>query len=144
MCHRDGGQRPRKTPPAAPRARTGPVLCLDSHVLPELDSSQFGTILNGLGFDGLDLAVEPGGTVAPENSPVDMVRAIEAITVHNKKEIVLKLGGTLVDNNTNILCKTGDLRGYPLWVCLFNRTTRTGRGVDRRPELWRVRKRKHG
>jgi L-ribulose-5-phosphate 3-epimerase len=64
----------------APRARTGPVLCLDSHMLPEVDYSQYGTILNGLGFDGCDLAVEPGGEVAPEHSPVDMVRSVEVLT----------------------------------------------------------------
>src|SRR5215469_9723085 len=64
----------------APRSRTGPVLCLDSRMLPGIDYSQFGTILNGLGFDGCDLAVEPGGTVEPEQSPVDLVRAIEVVT----------------------------------------------------------------
>lgn len=64
----------------APRSRTGPVLCLDSRLLPGIDYSQFGTILNGLGFDGCDLAVEPGGTVEPEQSPVDLVRAIEVVT----------------------------------------------------------------
>jgi L-ribulose-5-phosphate 3-epimerase len=71
-----GGQ----TRGGAPRARTGPVLCLDTHMLPEIDYSQYGTILNGLGFDGCDLAVEPGGPVAPERSPVDMVRSVEVIT----------------------------------------------------------------
>jgi sugar phosphate isomerase/epimerase len=35
--------------------------------------------LNGLGFDGCDLSVEPGGTVLPEQTPVDLVRAIESI-----------------------------------------------------------------
>lgn len=63
-----------------PRARTGPVLCLDSRLLLEVDYSQLGTILNGLGFDGCDLLVEAGGTVDPAQSPVDMVRAIEVIT----------------------------------------------------------------
>ncbi|HLI86942.1 MAG TPA: hypothetical protein VKV17_23750 [Bryobacteraceae bacterium] len=64
----------------APRSRTGPVLCLDSRKLPGIDYSQFGTILTGLGFDGCDLSVEPGGTIEPANSPVDLVRAIEVVT----------------------------------------------------------------
>jgi L-ribulose-5-phosphate 3-epimerase len=64
----------------APRARTGPVLCLDTRLLPDVDYSQLGTFLNGLGLDGCDLSVEPGGTVLPEQSPVDLVRAIEVIS----------------------------------------------------------------
>jgi len=65
---------------AAPRARTGPLLCLDSRLLPDNDYSQLGTFLNGFGFDGCDLSVEPGGTVLPEQSPVDLVRAIEVVS----------------------------------------------------------------
>jgi sugar phosphate isomerase/epimerase len=37
-------------------------------------------VLHGLGFDGCDLDIEPGGTVLPEQSPVDLVRAIEVVT----------------------------------------------------------------
>ena len=66
-------------PGAAPRVRTGPLLCLDTRLLPDVDYSQLGTFLNGLGLDGCDLSVEPGGTVLPEQSPVDLVRAIEVI-----------------------------------------------------------------
>jgi hypothetical protein len=65
---------------SAPRARTGPLLCLDSRLLPEVDYSQLGTFLSGFGFDGCDLSVEPGGTVLPEQSPVDLVRAIEVVS----------------------------------------------------------------
>jgi hypothetical protein len=64
----------------APQARTGPVLCLDSRLLLDVDYSQLGTMLNGLGFDGCDLLVEAGGTVDPAQSPVDMVRAVEVVT----------------------------------------------------------------
>lgn len=67
-------------PGAAPRVRTGPLLCLDSRLLPDVDYSQLGTFLNGLGFDGCDLSVEPGGTVLPEQSPVDLVRSIEVVS----------------------------------------------------------------
>jgi len=64
-------------PPAPPRVRTGPLLCLYSRLVPEIDYSQLGTVLSGLGFDGCDLSVERGGTVEPAESPVDLVRAIE-------------------------------------------------------------------
>ncbi len=69
-----------QTRQVGPRVRTGPLLCLDTGLLPGVDYSQFGTILNGLGFDGCDLLVERGGTVDPAQSPVDMVRSIEVIT----------------------------------------------------------------
>jgi hypothetical protein len=65
---------------AAPRAHTGPVLCLDTRLLPDVDYSQLGTFLTSLGLDGCDLSVEPGGTVLPEQSPVDLVRAIEVMS----------------------------------------------------------------
>jgi len=54
-------------------------LCLFSRLLPEIDYSQLGTVLDGLGFDGCDLSVQPDGTVHPDQSPVDLVRAIESV-----------------------------------------------------------------
>ncbi|MBV9504569.1 MAG: sugar phosphate isomerase/epimerase [Acidobacteriia bacterium] len=65
--------------PGPPRVRTGPLLCLDSRMV-EIEYSQLGTVLNGLGFDGCDLSVQPGGTVAPDQSPVDLIRAIEIMS----------------------------------------------------------------
>ena len=66
-------------PNAPPVARTGPVLCVYSRLLPEIDYSEMPPILKGLGVDGCDLSVEPGGTVIPVQSAVDLVRAIESI-----------------------------------------------------------------
>lgn len=62
-----------------PRARTGPVLCLFSRLLPEVEYPELGPILNGLGFDGCDLSVQPDGTVKPSQTAVDLVRAVESI-----------------------------------------------------------------
>jgi L-ribulose-5-phosphate 3-epimerase len=80
MCAAVAAQAGAQTRPATPRAHTGPLICLDSRLVPEIEYSQFGTLLNAMGFDGCDLQVEAGGTVAPDQSPVDMVRAIEVIT----------------------------------------------------------------
>jgi L-ribulose-5-phosphate 3-epimerase len=63
----------------APRARTGPILCLLSRLLPEIEYPELGPILNGLGFDGCDLSVQPDGTVKPSQTAVDMVRAVESL-----------------------------------------------------------------
>jgi hypothetical protein len=41
---------------------------------------ELGIVLNGLGFDGCDLSVEQEGTVIPDQTPVDLVRAIEIIS----------------------------------------------------------------
>ena len=46
-------------------------------MVPEVEYPDLGHVLSGIGFDGCDLSIEPGGTVAPEQSPVDLVRAIE-------------------------------------------------------------------
>ena len=66
--------------PDAPRVRTGPLLCLYSRLLSQVEYPELGIVLNGLGFDGCDLSVEQGGTVIPEQTPVDLVRAIEIIS----------------------------------------------------------------
>src|SRR4029077_15350140 len=66
--------------PDAPRVRTGPLLCLYSRLLAQVEYPELGIVLNGLGFDGCDLSVEQGGTVIPEQTPVDLVRAIEIIS----------------------------------------------------------------
>ena len=64
---------------AQPRVRTGPLICLNSRLLPEVEYSDLGPILSGMGFDGCDLSVQPGGTVQPQQIAVDLVRAIEGL-----------------------------------------------------------------
>ncbi len=66
-------------PQSPRRPRTGPVLCLFSRLLPEVEYPELGAILNGLGFDGCDLSVQPDGTVKPSQTAVDMVRAVESL-----------------------------------------------------------------
>jgi L-ribulose-5-phosphate 3-epimerase len=63
-----------------PRARTGPILCLFSRLVPDIEYPELGPVLNGLGFDGCDLSVQPDGTVKPANTAVDMVRAVESMS----------------------------------------------------------------
>jgi hypothetical protein len=64
---------------AQPKVRTGPLICLYSNLIPDVDYSDLPPILNGMGFDGCDLAVQPGGTVLPQQIAVDLVRAIESM-----------------------------------------------------------------
>lgn len=64
---------------AQPRVRTGPLICLYSRLLPDVEYFDLGPLLSGMGFDGCDLSVEPGGTVEPQQISVDLVRAIETI-----------------------------------------------------------------
>src|SRR5215472_7330675 len=64
---------------AQPKARTGPLICLYSRLLPEVEYSDMAPILSGMGFDGCDLSVQQGGTVEPSQISVDLVRAIESL-----------------------------------------------------------------
>jgi hypothetical protein len=64
---------------AQPKVRTGPLICLYSHLIPEVEYPDLGPILSGMGFDGCDLSVQPGGTVEPTQISVDLVRAIESM-----------------------------------------------------------------
>ena len=63
-----------------PKLRTTPAICLYSQVLIKVPYDELGPVLKGLGVDGCDLSVQPGGHVLPENSAVDMMRAVEAVT----------------------------------------------------------------
>jgi sugar phosphate isomerase/epimerase len=67
-------------PGNGPKARTTPAVCLYSQVLIKVPYDELGGILRGLGVDGCDLTVMPGGHVPPAQSAVDLMRAVEAVT----------------------------------------------------------------
>jgi len=67
-------------PGNGPRIRTTPAVCLYSQVLIKVPYDELGTILRGMGVDGCDLTVMPGGHVPPAQSAVDLMRAVEAVT----------------------------------------------------------------
>lgn len=64
---------------AQPKVRTGPLICLYSNLIPDVEYADLPPILSGMGFDGCDLSVQPGGTVQPQQISVDLVRAIETM-----------------------------------------------------------------
>ena len=67
----EGGPKPRSTPP----------ICLYTDQLPlEIGYDEMGGLLKGMGFDGADLVVQPGGHIAPEHADLNFERAIEALT----------------------------------------------------------------
>src|SRR5262249_50788215 len=67
-------------PGNGPRQRSSPAVCLHSQVLIKIPYEELGMILRGMGVDGCDLSVMRGGHVNPEQSSVDMMRGVEAIT----------------------------------------------------------------
>jgi sugar phosphate isomerase/epimerase len=67
-------------PGNGPKTRTTPAVCLYSQVVIKVPYDELGQILRGMGVDGCDLTVMPGGHVPPEQSAVDLMRAIEAVT----------------------------------------------------------------
>jgi L-ribulose-5-phosphate 3-epimerase len=67
-------------PGNGPKPRATPSVCLYSQVLKKVEYQDLGGILSSLGVDGCDLSVQPGGHVAPAQAPVDLMRAVEAIT----------------------------------------------------------------
>jgi len=67
-------------PGNGPKIRTTPAVCLYSQVLIKVPYDELGQVVRSLGADGCDLTVMPGGHVAPEQSAVDLMRAVEAIT----------------------------------------------------------------
>ena len=62
------------------QARPTPAICLYSRVLSKVDHVDLPMVVRGLGFDGCDLSVEPGGHVVPEKAAVYLMPALEALT----------------------------------------------------------------
>ena len=65
---------------AGPKPRSTPALCLYSDVL-KIDYNDMGGFLQMMGFDGVELTVQPGGHVPLEGDiDLHLERAIEAMT----------------------------------------------------------------
>ncbi len=63
----------------APSPRLSPPICLYSRAVVKIDYADLAPVLKGLGFDGCDLSVEPGGHVAPNMASLDLTRAVESL-----------------------------------------------------------------
>src|ERR1017187_6644298 len=57
-----------------------PSVCLYSRVLIEIGQVDLPMVIAGLGFDGVDLSVEPGGHVPPEKAGNFLMPALEGFT----------------------------------------------------------------
>lgn len=64
----------------AMQVRTTPAICLYSRILSKVDHVDLPMVVRGLGFDGCDLSVEPGGHVVPEKAALFLMPALEALT----------------------------------------------------------------
>ncbi len=64
----------------AMRPRITPAVCLYSRVLIQIGYIDLPMIVQGLGFDGVDLSVEHGGHVLPEKADYNLMPALEAFT----------------------------------------------------------------
>lgn len=66
--------------PGAMLPRVTPAVCLYSRVLIEIGQVDLPMVIGGLGFDGVDLSVEPGGHVPPEKTGNYLMPALEGFT----------------------------------------------------------------
>lgn len=99
-----------------PKVRSTPAVCLYSQVLIKIPYDDLGPVLRDLGVDGCDLTVMPGGHVNPENSSVDMMRSVEAITGVGLDVPVISTAYTTLADPTirNVLAISGEM-GVPLF-----------------------------
>ena len=65
---------------SAMKLRLTPAVCLYSKVLAKVDVLDLPMILQGMGFDGVDLSVEPGGHILPDKADYHLMPALEAFT----------------------------------------------------------------
>lgn len=68
-----------QNPPAEPKPRATPPICLYSQAVIKIDYADLGSILGGMGFDGCNLTVQKGGHISPGAASMDLVRAVESI-----------------------------------------------------------------
>ena len=64
----------------AMKRRLTPAVCLYSKVLIKVGVIDLPMIVQGLGFDGVDLSVEPGGHILPDKADYHLMPALEAFT----------------------------------------------------------------
>jgi L-ribulose-5-phosphate 3-epimerase len=62
-----------------PSSRFRGPFCFFSKHLPMIEGAALADAVKGIGFDGIDLTVRPGGHVAPERVRADLPRALDAI-----------------------------------------------------------------
>jgi L-ribulose-5-phosphate 3-epimerase len=99
-----------------PPPRTVPALCLYSQALIKVPYDELGPVLRSLGVDGCDLAVQAGAHVVPEQAPVDLMRAIEAVTGVGLDVPVISTAYTSLADPTirNVAAIAGEM-GVPLF-----------------------------
>ncbi len=99
-----------------PKPRSTPAVCLYSQVLIKVPYDELGPVLRSLGVDGCDLSVQHGGHVEPEQSAVDLMRAVEAVTGVGLDVPVMTTTYTTVADPTirNVAAIAGEM-GVPLF-----------------------------
>jgi L-ribulose-5-phosphate 3-epimerase len=99
-----------------PKIRTTPAVCLYSQVLSKVPYEELGGILQTFGVDGCDLSVQRGGHVNPQDSSVDMMRAVEAITGVGLDVPVISTAYTSLADPTirNVIGISGEM-GIPIF-----------------------------
>ena len=100
----------------AMRARITPAVCLYSKVLIKIPYLDLPMILQGLGFDGVDLSVERGGHVLPEKADYNLMPALEAFTGVGLDVPMLTTGlTTLQDKNAEQVLGLATYIGVPFF-----------------------------
>ncbi|MBI3684140.1 MAG: sugar phosphate isomerase/epimerase [Acidobacteria bacterium] len=126
---------------AAGAAPAMPPLCIFSKHLAGLNYDQLGKVSKDLGFDGVDLAVRPGGHVLPAQVTEGLPRAFEAIHGH----------GVSVPMITTALTRSSDPAARPtlstagrLKIGCFKTGYEYYRGVDLEKKLAEVKEATRG
>lgn len=63
-----------------PKPRSTPAICLYSDQLLKVGYEEMAGMIGMLGFDGVELMVQPGGHIGPEHADLHLERGVEAMT----------------------------------------------------------------
>ena len=100
-----------------PLPRTSPALCLYSDQLMKIGYNEMGQFVGMLGFDGVELTVQPGGHVPLEGDiDLHLERAIEAMTGSGLDVPVVSTSLTAATNKTlQTVMSWGAQMGIPIF-----------------------------
>ena len=100
----------------AMRLRATPAVCLYSRVLVKIPVLDLPGILQVIGFDGVDLAVQTGGHISPDKTDYNLMPALEAFTGNGLDVPMLTTDVTsLQDKNSQQILGLATYIGVPFF-----------------------------
>src|ERR1051325_2505435 len=99
----------------AMQLRVTPTVCLYSRVLIRIPYLDLPPIVQAMGFDGVDLSVEPDGHIPPQKADYNLMPGLEAFTGIGLDVPMLTTGLTVADKDAEQILGLATYIGVPFF-----------------------------